>query len=616
MIEIELLAPAKNLESGMAAINYGADAVYIGAYRFGARAAASNSVADIESLVKYAHKYKSKVYVTLNTILYDNELEDVEKLILQIYDAGVDALIMQDMGILKMKIPPIPLHASTQTNNYTTERIGFLDQLGFERIVLARELSLEEIRNIRNQTKTELEFFIHGALCVSFSGQCYFSQAITGRSANRGMCSQMCRHPYNLVDGKGNKIILNSHLLSLKDLNLSSNLKELIHAGITSLKIEGRLKDINYVKNVVSYYRRILDAFFVSEPSYVKSSSGDTQIKFEPDPERSFNRQSTEFFMTGRQKDLINLFSPKSMGKEIGIVDVTGVDFITLNSKEVVHNGDGLCFIRNNELIGMRVEKVMGDKVFVSDVSNLSQGIAIYRNHDHEFIRMLEADKSIRKVAATIHIVEKENTLYFELTDEDNLSSHHIVKQIPEAAKDSEMAERNLISQLSKSGTSMFDIKEVINNCTRDYFFRISELNEIRRILFEKHEKLRKATFVRKDKKQEWRNIAFPHKEVGFSENISNKNAAQFYKEHGVEKQAKAIEVSSKEDKQLLMTTRYCLKYELGYCERFQDPKKVLAEPLYLEDQNRKYMLHFDCKSCLMQIRLDNNSSKTPKLGL
>ncbi len=607
MIEIELLAPAKNLESGIAAINYGADAVYIGADRFSARAAASNSVADIESMVQYAHKYKAKVYVTLNTILYDNELEEAEKLIHQIYNAGADALIIQDMGILKMDIPPIPLHASTQTNNYTTERISFLDQLGFERIVLARELSLEEIRNIRSQTKTELEFFIHGALCVSLSGQCYFSQAITGRSANRGMCSQMCRHPYNLLDGKGKKIILNSHLLSLKDLNLGSNLNELIRAGITSLKIEGRLKDLNYIKNVVSYYRRILDAFFNSESDYIKSSSGRTEIQFEPDPERSFNRKSTDYFLQGRRKELINQYSPKSIGKEIGKVDKISTDFITVNTKETLHNGDGLCFIRNNELIGLRVDKVVDNKLFVSDVSKLSQGLTLYRNHDHEFIKMLEADKSIRKVAATIDVTRKENTLLFELSDDDNLSSHHIVKLLPEAAKDPELSERNLRSQLSKSGSSMFDIQGVNNKCEIAYFFRISELNEIRRILFEKHEKLRIATFARKDKEQKWGKVSFTHKEVDFSENISNKKAAQFYREHGVEKQGKAFEVGSAEENQLLMTTRYCLKFELGYCERFQGAKDTPTEPLYLEDQNRKYLLQFDCKNCLMKIRLDDS---------
>ncbi len=612
--EIELLAPAKNLESGKAAINYGADAVYMGASRFGARAAASNSVADIESMVQFAHKYRAKVYVTLNTILYNNELEEAEKLIHQIYNTGADALIIQDMGILKMNIPPIPLHASTQTNNYSTERICFLDQLGFNRIVLARELSLREIQKIRTETKTDLEYFVHGALCVSLSGQCYFSEVTTGRSANRGICTQACRHPYNLIDGNGKKIIINSHLLSLKDLNLSSNLSELIHAGITSLKIEGRLKDINYIKNVVSYYRKNLDNIFNSEPEYVRSSTGKTEITFEPDPERSFNRQSTNYFFHGRSKNLINTWSPKSIGKVIGIVEKVSSDYITLQATEKINNGDGLCFILKNELIGFRIEKVVDNKIFITDTSCLSPGITLYRNHDHEFIKMLEADKSVRKVTASILVSEKDNTLQFELSDEDNLSSYYVVKELPEIAKAPELSEKNLVSQLSKAGSSMFTIKEVKNKCKTGYFFRISELNEIRRILFERHEALRIATFARKDKNQRQKMIDFPKKEVSFSENISNTLAGQFYHEHGVEKQEKAIEISSAKENQLLMTSRYCLKYELGFCERFQEAKNTPPEPLYLEDKNRKYLLHFDCKNCLMNIRLENKSSKRTKI--
>jgi 23S rRNA 5-hydroxycytidine C2501 synthase len=605
MNAIELLAPAKNLESGIVAINYGADAVYIGADRFGARAAAANSVSDIETMVQYAHKYRAKVFVTLNTILYDHELEEAQNLIHQVYNAGADALIIQDMGILKMDIPPIAIHASTQTTNYDPNRIQFFDKLGFERIVLARELSLKEIQKIRNQTTTELEYFIHGALCVSLSGQCYFSQAVTGRSANRGMCAQMCRHPYNLVDGNGEKLVLNSHLLSLKDLNLSDNLKELIHAGITSFKIEGRLKDINYVKNVVSYYRKKLDAIFSLDPNYKKASSGTSEIKFEPDPERSFSRGSTDYFLSVRNNNLVNQHSPKSMGKKMGLVDTVGKDFITVNGKETFHNGDGLCFIVKNELIGVRVEKVIDKKVFVNDTAKFTQGIELYRNHDHEFNKILEADKSIRKVAASIVVSEREGQLYFELSDEDNLNSAFVLTQLPEVAKDAVLSAKNLISQLSKAGNFIFDIRAVINRCETAYFFRISELNEIRRRLFEKHENLRVLAFARKDIIPKFEKNSFPVKEVDFTENISNQKAAQFYKEHGVEKQEKALEVTSLKNDQLLMTTRYCIKFELGFCERFQAAKNVPSEPLYLEDQNRKYLLKFDCKNCLMQIRLD-----------
>lgn len=605
MKPIELLAPAKNLESGKVAINYGADAVYIGADRFGARASAANSVADIETLVLYAHKYRAKVFVTLNTILFDNELEAAQKLIHQIYNAGADALIIQDLGIFKMDIPPIPLHASTQTNNFHIDSIRFLDKVGFERIVLARELSLEEIRNIRRQTKAELEYFIHGALCVSLSGQCYFSQAVTGRSANRGMCAQMCRHPYNLVDGKGNKIVLNSHLLSLKDLNLGNNLKELLDAGITSLKIEGRLKDINYVKNVVSYYRKKLDAIIMAEPDYIKSSSGTTEINFEPDPERSFSRGSTDYFINGRRTALINSFSPKSMGKKTGVVDKVERDFITVKTNETFNNGDGLCFINNNELIGFRIDKVVDNKLYINDLSKLVKGLELYRNYDHEFNKSLDADNSVRKISATLIIKEFENLLQFKLVDEDGLSTVFIVNELPEMANNAELSVKNMVAQLSKAGTSMFEIKSIDITCENVYFFRISALNEIRRNLFEQHEKLRIETFKRKDVTRDKNNAIFPKKEVGFSENISNQKAIEFYKEHGVEKFEKALEISPLKDDHLLMTTRYCIKYELGYCEKFQHAKNNPPDPLFLEDQNRRYQLKFDCKNCLMQVILD-----------
>ncbi|MDF1550875.1 MAG: U32 family peptidase, partial [Bacteroidales bacterium] len=536
MKSVELLAPAKNLESGKVAINYGADAVYIGADRFGARASAANSVADIEILVQYAHKYRAKVFVALNTILYDNELDAAQKLIHQIYNAGADALIIQDMGILQMDIPPISLHASTQTNNFQPERVSFLDQVGFDRIILARELSLEEIQKISSHTRAELEYFIHGALCVSLSGQCYFSQAVTGRSANRGMCAQMCRHPYNLVDGKGNKIVLNSHLLSLKDLNLGNNLKELLDAGITSLKIEGRLKDINYVKNVVSYYRKKLDAVIMAEPDYIKSSAGNTEIKFEPDPERSFSRGTTTYFVDGRGAMLINSFSPKSMGKQTGIVDKVERDFITVKTNETFNNGDGLCFISNNELIGFRVDKVLDNKLYVNDLSKLTKGLELYRNYDHEFNKTLEADNSVRKISANISIKELGHQLQFKLADEDGLSTVFFVDELPETANNVELSIKNMITQLSKAGSSMFEINSVDLFCENVYFFRISALNEIRRKLFELHEKLRIETYKRKEVTRDKNNAIFPKKEVGFSENISNKNAMQFYKEHGVEK--------------------------------------------------------------------------------
>ncbi len=599
-----MLAPAKNLESGCLAINYGADAVYIGADRFGARAAASNSVADIEKLVQYAHKYRAKTFVTLNTILFDDELEDAERLIHQLYNAGVDALIIQDMGILKMNIPPIPLHASTQTNNFDLERIQFLDQLGLERIVLARELSFKEIRNISQHIKTDLEYFVHGALCVSLSGQCYFSQTITGRSANRGACAQMCRHPYHLLDARGNRIVTDGHLLSLKDLNLGDHLKTLLDAGVMSLKIEGRLKDANYVKNVVSYYRQKLDQVLVANTKYIKASSGHTSISFDPDPERSFNRGSTTYFLMDRTKGMVNSHSPKSMGKHIGFVTSVGQGILKAKLNEKLNNGDGLCFIYDNKLHGIRAEKVEDGQIRVSDSSMLKKGLALYRNYDHEFTKRLEADKSLRKIKAKINVSQKDDKLLFTIKDEDNLSSAYSVLKPDERATNAALALNNFKKQLSKSGESMFQITSVDIASMDSYFFRMGKLNEIRRSLFEQHEAYRITTYKRKTIIRKTDPVPFPAEKLDFSENIANKKAEQFYKDHGVKKQEKALEISNAQEDQLLMTTRYCIKYEMGYCQRFQDARETPPEPLYLQDENRKYKLGFDCRNCMMTIRL------------
>jgi len=472
---------------------------------------------------------------------------------------------------------------------------------------LARELSLKEIRLIKEQTKTDLEFFIHGALCVSLSGQCYFSEAVTGRSANRGQCAQMCRHPYNLLDANGRKIVLNSHLLSLKDLNLNKDLEGLLEAGISSLKIEGRLKDANYVKNVVSYYRKKLDEIFLINPNFKKSSSGSKAIQFEPDAERSFNRQSTDYFISGRKMAQVNRSTPKSMGKKMGFITHVINDHIKVDSDIEFHNGDGLCFVKNEELIGLRVERVIGDKIFVNDISQLSRGIELYRNLDHDFNKVLVADKSIRKIKAKINMTIKDGYFNLELCDEDNLVSSHTVIQQHEIANNKDLALNNITSKLSKSGDSIFNIHKVNYHIEEAYFFRMAELNEMRRVLFDKHEQHRLMVYARKDVIRHAKQKAYPQVNLDFSANISNIKAAEFYKEHGVESHEKALEVGNVKDHQLLMTTRYCVKYELGFCERFQKPKDVPVEPLYLQDQNRKYLLEFDCNKCLMHIRLSDD---------
>ncbi|MCL1867613.1 MAG: U32 family peptidase, partial [Paludibacter sp.] len=383
MQKIELLSPAKNLECALAAINCGADAVYIGAVAFGARAAAGNSIADIEKLTNYAHKFCAKVYLTLNTILTDNELRDAEKLSWQVYDAGVDALIIQDMGLLMCDLPPLPLHASTQTDNRTLEKVQFLQQNGFSRVVLARELSLRQIADIKKNTNIELEVFVGGALCVSYSGQCYISAAACGRSANCGQCAQYCRLSYDLVDGKGNKILKNKYLLSLKDLDLSQNLPDLIKSGVSSLKIEGRLKSVDYVKNTTAFYRKKLDEIFEKDSNFCAASSGKTRLFFSPDLEKTFRRSATTYFINGRQNSMIQANTPKSTGEYLGKITFVSNNYFQIKTEKKLNNGDGLCFFtQNDELQGFRINKTENNKIFPQQMPDLSVGTQIFRNQD------------------------------------------------------------------------------------------------------------------------------------------------------------------------------------------------------------------------------------------
>ncbi|HQI88238.1 MAG TPA: peptidase U32 family protein, partial [Tenuifilum sp.] len=400
MTELELLAPAKDLETGIAAITHGADAVYIAAHKFGAREKAGNPIEDIAELCHFAHAYHARVYVTVNTIIFDSELKEVQELINQIYNAGADAIIIQDFAILAMDIPPIAIHASTQMHNTDPNHINFLEKNGVSRIVLPRELNLGEISNIRSKTKAELEFFIHGALCVSYSGQCYMSYSLSGRSANRGACAQPCRLAYDLVDEMGNVLVENKHLLSLKDINLSSHLADLIRAGITSFKIEGRLKDITYVKNITAHYSNLLNNFIGLNQQYKRASSGKCTYTFTPDPERTFNRGFTTHFINSRKPNQASLNTPKSVGKRIGMVDRIYRNYFCINSAETIHNGDGLCFFNSqNQLVGFRVNKVDGDKVFPNQMpTDLTIETTIYRNEDFELEQTLNRKSAERKV--------------------------------------------------------------------------------------------------------------------------------------------------------------------------------------------------------------------------
>ena len=604
-VYLELLAPAKNIEIGKAAINYGADAVYIGAQKFGAREAAGNSLTDIEELSKYAHRFNAKVFVTLNTILFDHELEDAEKLIHQIYDAGADALIVQDMGILEMNLPPISLHASTQTHNFDLERIKFMDEVGFDRIVLARELSAQQIQEVRKTVKADLEAFVHGALCVSLSGQCYMSHAIGGRSANRGACAQPCRKKYSLLDQDGKVIAKNQHLLSLKDLNLSESIAEMADAGVSSFKIEGRLKDIDYVKNVTAKYRQELDLLLEKHPEkYIKASSGKVNFDFQPDPANSFNRGATDYFFHGRHQEITNFDTPKALGKQIGKVTYTGKNFFELKEADLLNNNDGLVYFnKKRELEGIKVNRVDGKKVFVPSMKGLFQGAMLFRNSNHEFLKQLKSSRTARKISFDLEFSESDNGFALCAIDEDGkkVEKQFSMEKVP--ADNTERAEATLKKQLSKTGQSDFVLNQLTIETSRAWFLPAGQLNEMRRSIIELMEEKR-DDYPRADFQFTPNDVPYPGTKADYSFNISNQLAETFYKRHGITEIEKAFELQEDYQGEILMTTKHCLKYALGFCPKYQDKKnsEAFSEPFYLQEGNLKFKLSFDCKRCVMNI--------------
>ena len=600
MKKIELLSPAKNLECGLAAINHGADAVYIGASQFGARAAAGNSVEDVEKLVQYAHQYRSKVLVALNTILTDEQLPDAEKLIWDVYNAGADALIVQDMGILQLNLPPIALHASTQTDNRTVEKVKFLQDVGFSRVVLARELSLKQIAEISSQTDVQLEAFVHGALCVSYSGQCYMSQANCGRSANRGQCAQYCRLPYHLLDADDTMLVKNKHFLSLKDLDLSDSLEEMMEAGITSFKIEGRLKDADYVKNITAYYRKKLDAVLDGNSKFTKASSGRTTFFFEPNPEKSFRRGASDYFLHGRKPDIVHLDTPKSMGEAIGKVKEIGDYYFTMSSAEKLNNGDGLCFINpHGDLTGFRVNKVDGRRVYPADMPRLTEGIWLYRNQDHEFEKILQHKTSERKIPLEIVFREIATGFYIQLTDEDGISILYQAACDKQPAQKPDAVNDNIKNQLSKLGNTIYEAVDISIQLDAPWFFPASQLSEWRRLAIEELDKARANAYVRTPKREN-KPAEFPIKQLSYLGNVINAKAEAFYREHGVEDVQPGFEVKAEEGVPL-MFCKHCIKFTMGWCPK-EGYKATFKEPLYLKNNNQLYKLTFDCKMCEMRI--------------
>jgi putative protease len=604
--DIELLAPARDLACGLAAVDHGADAVYIGGPAFSARAAAANSLADIQALVDYAHLFRVRVYVALNTLFYDEELASAVALINQLDEIGVDALIIQDLGLLECPLPPIPLHASTQLNNRTPEKVRFLEQVGFTQVVLARELSLEQIQAIRAASTVPLECFVHGALCVSYSGQCYISEVMAGRSANRGECAQFCRHRFDLLDRHGNVLEKGRYLLSLKDLDLSRHLAGLIDAGVRSFKIEGRLKDIHYVKNVTAAYRQALDAIIDGREDLVRASAGRCRFTFTPEPSRSFSRGATDYFLRGPRTNMAEIRTPKSIGRRVGRVTAVEAKSFLVEGEEPLHNGDGLCFFdTEGNLIGLRVNRVEGRRIFPRDPPaklGVKVGGALYRNSEPAFNEQLEQSRLCRTIGLHLSLSEIINGLQLEVVDEDGIPSITTINVRKEKAQQPGSLEAVAVKQLRKSGGTIFHIDTVHLHLDADLYVPASVLNELRRQALDNHRDHRLHSYKRERARIIPNDVPWIQSRVDYRENISNSKAASFFRRHGVAQVVPADLRPEKAEHCALMNTRYCLRRQLGICTRKGAARHLAAEPLILADKSGRYLVRFNCDTCEMTI--------------
>ncbi|CAG4885358.1 putative peptidase [Georgfuchsia toluolica] len=635
---LELLAPARDADIGIEAIKHGADAVYIGGPAYGARAAAGNRVEDIARLANFAHRFHARVFVTLNTIFDDSEIEPARKLAWELHAAGADAFIVQDMGLLEVDMPPLPLHASTQTDIRTAEKARFLQDVGFSQIVLARELTLDEIQRIRAATdpkRCRLEFFIHGALCVAFSGQCYISHAHTGRSANRGECAQACRLPYTLEDPQGRIVAYDKHLLSLKDNDQSANLSALIDAGIRAFKIEGRYKDMAYVKNATAHYRQLLDAIMAEQPQYAAASSGRSTHLFTPQPEKSFNRGSTDYFVNGREHSDIGAFdTPKFAGEAIGSVTRIGHDWFEIDGAVELHNGDGVSYQPasnkgSDKLSGMRINVAQGKRLFPNEMpDDLQKGMTLYRNRDQAFERALEKESAERRIGVMMSLTtsNKEESsrrsvrttgissghgepvepqgLQLTLTDADGITTTVHCDAKIEMARDAEKALTTLRGNLAKLGNTDFIATEI--DIAVPWFVPASLINGLRRdgiaALIAAREAMRprppRAIPVEPP-------VPYPEKELTYLANVLNQHARDFYRKHGVELIADAYEADTTPGEVSLMITRHCLRYSFNLCPkqaRDWQLKGIKAEPMTLINGSERLTLRFDCRACEMHV--------------
>lgn len=626
---LELLSPARDASIAREAILHGADAVYIGGPGFGARHNASNSLQDIAELVPFAHRFGAKVFVTLNTILHDDELEPAQRLITDLYQTGVDALIVQDMGVLELDIPPIELHASTQCDIRTVEKAKFLSDVGFTQIVLARELNLNQIGDIHQATDANIEFFIHGALCVAYSGQCNISHAQTGRSANRGDCSQACRLPYTLKDDQGRVVAFEKHLLSMKDNDQTANLAALIDAGVRSFKIEGRYKDMSYVKNITAHYRQMLDAIIEDRGDLARSSAGRTEHFFIPSTDKTFHRGSTDYFVNARKDDIGAFDSPKFIGLPVGEVLKVSKDHLDVKVTETLANGDGLNVMIKREIVGFRantVEKTGENQYRVwpnempADLYKARPNAALNRNLDHNWQQALLKTSSERRIAVDIELGGWEEQLILTMTSEDGVSVTHTLDGQFEVANNAEKAMNSLKDGVAKLGQTIYYARDITLTLPDALFVPNSQLNQFRRETAEMLDEARLANYPRGSRKAvSVPAPVYPDSHLSFLANVYNHKAREFYHRYGVQLIDAAYEAHEEKGDVPVMITKHCLRFAFNLCPKQAkgNIKSWKATPMQLVNGDEVLTLKFDCRPCEMHVigKMKNHIFKMPQPG-
>lgn len=627
MRQIELLAPARDYEHGYAALLCGADALYVGAPRFGARAAAGVAEADIARLCRAAHGFGARVYVAMNTLLYDDELAAAEQIAIRMWEAGADALIVQDMAFLRMNLPPVALHASTQTCNLEPEQIRFLARAGFSRVILERALHRDEIREIEKPAREEgvgLEAFVHGAICVGYSGRCYLSRSAGPRSGNRGDCSQPCRVSWTLFDERMQSLIRDRHLLSVQDLNLTPSLEEMIDIGVDSFKIEGRLKDIAYVKNIVSWYRHRLDAIIASHSGLERSSRGVSSIEFEPAPQKSFSRGASLYFFSERRNRVASFDTPKAVGERIGRIERVGRDFFELASDEtsrgtrvlsptfqgetngpvnpgssLLSAGDGICFVdAAGSLRGTHINGTEGGRIYPNRMEGLKSGMELFRNHDATFVAAAGRSRDRRSLEVTAQIEITATGIRLTYTDGD-IYGEAFREGAFDPAQQPARAEETIRTQVAKTGDTVFRVTkaDIVRDAAR--FVPLSLLNELRREATARLSENILRNHTRPPRKPEDKTFPYPTAAISGEMNVTNRLSEAFYRDHGVRQIEPGYDLQADLAGKRVMQSRYCLRHEIGECLR-EHPR--YRGKLYLGNGPHRYELQFDCTACRMDL--------------